>query len=117
MAAGIFAFIIVIGVLPRVLVKTQLANSIMCIENVVVFGVLFGGIISVQPQLSLGTDNWSRGAGQVFLLLYGLFAGIYVGCISAALAEIMRAIPMLFRRISLYMTARTEISRFISSSL
>ena len=38
---------------------------------------------------------------EVFLGIYGLFAGMFVGCFAIAIAEILNTIPIFMRRISL----------------
>lgn len=37
--------------------------------------------------------------GTVFLLLFGIFAGIFVGCLALAIAEMLNTIPIFARRI------------------
>lgn len=39
--------------------------------------------------------------GPLLLCVYGLSAGIFVGCIAVALAEILNTFPIMFRRIGL----------------
>ena len=38
---------------------------------------------------------------HIFFVLYGLSAGMFVGCIAVALAEILNTFPILFRRAKL----------------
>lgn len=95
-SAGTFAFLLVIGVIPRMVKKTNLADHIFTIENMIIFGVLTGAVISVidwKIPLAIG---WPE---HLLLALYGLSAGIFVGCISVALAEILNTFPILFRRL------------------
>lgn len=90
-AAGTFAFIIVIGVVPRMIAKCKRAEATVLFENMIVSGGIAGTILSVFTGLSLPL-------GRPILLLYGLCAGIFVGCIAVALAEILNTFPILFRR-------------------
>ena len=46
-SAGTFAFILVIGVVPRMIKKNNMGNHIFEIENSIVFGVMVGAIFSV----------------------------------------------------------------------
>ncbi len=94
-SAGTFAFILVIGVIPRMLRKTNLAKKIITVENVVACGVLLGAILSLFQWN--GTIP-SIVIGKMMLIIYGLAAGIFVGCISVALAEILDTFPIIFRR-------------------
>lgn len=41
--------------------------------------------------------------GQMFLIVIGIFAGIFVGCLAIALAEVLDGIPIFARRIKLKM--------------
>lgn len=90
-AAGTFAFIIVIGVVPRMIAKCNLAKHTVLFENMIVFGGIAGNLISVFTGLPLPL-------GRCLLILFGLSAGIFVGCIAVALAEILNTFPILFRR-------------------
>ena len=38
---------------------------------------------------------------RCFLAVYGLFAGVYVGCLVMALAEMLRVIPILVNRLQI----------------
>lgn len=97
-SAGTFAFLFVIGVIPRMLCKTSLAKNVIPIENMVILGILFGIISSVYVYTLPYTANW---IGHVMIGCYGASAGIFVGCIAAALAEILHTFPILFRRAGL----------------
>lgn len=94
-SAGTFAFLLVVGVIPRMLRKSNLAKRIITVENVVVCGLLLGTVLSV---FSFGTIFRSAFLGHIVLAVYGLSAGIFVGCISVALAEILDTFPIMFRR-------------------
>lgn len=93
-SAGTFAFLIVIGVIPRMIGKCNRAAETMHFENAVILGGIFGNIMSVFLNLRLPL-------GPLFLCAYGLSAGIFVGCIAVALAEILNTFPIMFRRTGL----------------
>lgn len=90
-AAGTFAFIIVIGVVPRMIAKCNRAEATILFENMIVLGGIFGTIISVFTGMPIPIGRW-------ILYVYGFCAGIFVGCIAVALAEILNTFPILFRR-------------------
>ncbi|MCI7108227.1 MAG: stage V sporulation protein AB [Agathobacter sp.] len=94
-SAGTFAFLLVIGVIPRMIKKTNLGDHIFTIENTIILGVLTGAVVSVVNWQARFPIVW---VGHLLLALYGLSAGIFVGCISVALAEILNTFPILFRR-------------------
>lgn len=93
-SAGTFAFLIVIGVIPRMIGKCNRAAETLHFENAVICGGIFGTLMSVFPGISLPL-------GPLLLCVYGLSAGIFVGCIAVALAEILNTFPIMFRRINL----------------
>ena len=97
-AAGTFAFFLVIRVLPRMIQKAKLKHKIISIENRVIEGILFGTVLSLF--------SWRKRLlfeilGDSLLVVYGLSAGIFSGCIAIALAEILDTFPIFFRRIKM----------------
>lgn len=97
-AAGTFAFLIVIRVIPRIVQKSKLENKVITIENTIVKGILFGTIVS----LFTWKKKWLYWLlGKTMLTFFGISAGIFTGCIAVALAEILDTFPIFFRRIKL----------------
>lgn len=97
-AAGTFAFLLVIRVIPRMVQKAKLEHKIIFIENTVFRGIIFGSILSLF--------SWKKKwvftiLGRSILTIFGLSAGIFVGCLSVALAEILDTFPIFFRRLSI----------------
>lgn len=112
-SAGVFTVLISVGLIPRFAGKMHVARKIFVLEEMVVFGTLAGGFFSVfgdwgmigewvrQRQLfGPGTTDgiWDL-IGTLFLILFGLFAGIFVGCLALAIAEMLNTIPVFARRI------------------
>ena len=97
-SAGTFAFLLVIGVVPRILGRTKTANRIFRAENSIIFGVLTGAVFSVFEWSALFPIPWMS---HVLFTVYGLSAGVFVGCIAVALAEILNTFPIVFRRLYL----------------
>ena len=97
-AAGTFAFFLVIRVLPRMIQKANLSHKVVFIENMVIKGVLFGTVLSLFSW----RKRWLFELfGKTLLTFYGLSAGIFAGCIAVALAEILDTFPIFFRRLRL----------------
>lgn len=95
-AAGTFAFLLVLRVIPRLLQKAKLEHKVVYIENIVVRGILFGTILSLF--------SWKKKLlfallGRSLLTIFGFCAGIFVGCLAVALAEILDVFPIFFRRL------------------
>lgn len=93
-SAGVFAFVLVIGIIPRILEYSRTDNIIL-VENVMICGVIAGNISSVA------SGSIALPAGQLIIALYGLCVGIFVGCIAVALAEILHTFPVIFKRMKL----------------
>lgn len=95
-AAGTFAFLFVIRVIPRIVQKAKVEHKIIYIENIVFRGVLFGTLLSLFSW----KKKWLFAIlGRSILTIAGVSAGIFVGCIAVALAEILDTFPIFFRRI------------------
>ena len=105
-SAGVFAFVLVIGVVPRILRCSRIENIIL-IENVMICGVVAGNISSVlDTAYNLGFANMpkvpvSNICGNIIIAIYGLCVGIFVGCIAVALAEILHTFPIIYKRMKL----------------
>ncbi len=93
-SAGTFAFLIIIGVIPRMIGKCNRAAETLRFENAVILGGIFGNLASVFLNLRFPF-------GPLLLCIYGLSAGIFVGCMAVALAEILNTFPIVFRRAGL----------------
>lgn len=108
-AAGTFAFLLVIRVIPRMVQKAKLEHKIIYIENVVFRGIMFGTILSLFSW----KKKWFFSLlGKSVLTIFGISAGIFVGCLAVALAEILDTFPIFFRRIHLN-EEYTEILLFV----
>ena len=95
-AAGTFAFFLVIRVIPRMIQKAGLEEKIIIIENKLIQGILFGTVLS----LFYWKKRWLYWLlGKTLLTIYGISAGIFSGCIAVALAEILDVFPIFFRRL------------------
>lgn len=90
-AGGVFALIASLGLLPRLAGKTSLAAHFIPLENAVIYGGIAGSVIQIFPHIPLRFGIW-------FSVLYGLSAGMFTGCLAAALAEVLNVFPVLFRR-------------------
>ena len=93
-SAGTFAFLNAIGVIPRIIGKSNTAKTLFAYETTIFFGGVVGNILSIFPEVQVPF-------GKIILILYGLCAGIFVGCIAVSLAEILNTFPIIFRRLKL----------------
>ncbi|MCD8038282.1 MAG: stage V sporulation protein AB [Lachnospiraceae bacterium] len=104
-SAGVFTVLFVVGLVPRFAGKTNTARYELLYEECIIFGSTAACIISVFPiQGSLGLFKINLTfLGWLILLVFGVFSGIFVGCLAIALAEVLDGIPIFARRIKLKM--------------
>jgi len=92
-AAGVFAFIVMIGIIPRFAGRTHTAWASWGYENAVLIGGLIGNLCCVFTfQIPLG---------NVGGIIFGVFSGMFVGGLAMALAEVLNVIPIFSRRLHL----------------
>ena len=92
-AGGIFAFIVVIGVVPRLIQRTKSAKYIWLYETMITLGGIFAGLTLLGNQLLSGF-LW-------FETVIGLSYGVFMGSLSVAVAEVFNVLPILCRRAKL----------------
>ncbi|MCI6654458.1 MAG: stage V sporulation protein AB [Clostridium sp.] len=92
-AAGTFALITALGIIPRLASRMGVAEHVYKLESAIVLGGTIGSLLSVY--------HFPMRIGDVGIIIFGLFAGIFVGCLSMALAEAIRVFPVLCQRINL----------------
>lgn len=93
-AAGIFAFLAIIGIFPRLIGITHTARQVMLYETMLILGGIFGNamdLYGIRPPAG----------GAALLLVFGLSVGVFVGCLVMSLAETLKALPVLNRRLRL----------------
>lgn len=98
-AAGTFAFITMLGIVPRLAGRTGTAKYILFYENLIILGGAVGNFFSIRG-VEFSMANALFGS-RVLLLAFGLFAGVFVGCLAMALAEVLQVIPVFAKRIKL----------------
>lgn len=90
-SAGIFAFLAIIGVFPRVIGKTKTKKHILLYETVIIIGGVLGNVIDLFefpiPFL-----------GPAALSALGLSYGVFVGCLVMSLSETLKVLPVMNRR-------------------
>lgn len=109
-AAGVFTVLVAVGLVPRFAGRTHTAEHILLYEEMVIFGTLTGCFFSVFSRYSQFGAWWRRhfpghmealyGIGVLWQAVFGVFAGMFIGCLALAIAEMLDSIPILSRRIS-----------------
>lgn len=93
-AGGVFAFLAMIGIFPRLIGKTGSTSRIMLYETMIILGGLAGNVIYLYPVI-IGIG------GKPVMALFGFAVGVFVGVLVMSLAETLKALPVLSRRIHL----------------
>ena len=90
-AAGVFAFLAVIGVFPRLVAFVGEKDHIMLCETMMILGGVLGSIVTLYqvPRLF---------GGRALLAIWGVATGIFVGALVMSLAETLKALPVFYRR-------------------
>lgn len=92
-AAGTFALITALGILPRLAARMGVAEHVYKLESAIILGGTIGSLLSVY--------HFPMRIGDIGIVIFGIFSGIFVGCLSMALAEALRVFPILCQRINL----------------
>ena len=92
-AGAYVAFISTIGIITRLAQRTHTARWIRVYEMTIIAGVTFGTFWYLY--------RFSIALGNGFLMVLGGFAGVFVGCLAGALAELVDVIPIVSRRTGL----------------
>lgn len=92
-AAGVFALITALGIVPRLIERSSTREYIFFYENCIIFGGIGGTIISFWPI--------AIPIGNIGLLIIGVANGIFIGSLLVALAEFLNVLPIMNRRFKL----------------
>ena len=89
-AGAVFAFIAIIGVVPRLAQKTKTKKYIKFYEEDIIWGGIFGTTtLLVDYYIPIGT---------LAVMILSLCIGIFYGGLAVSLAEVLDVIPILSRR-------------------
>lgn len=109
-AAGVFTVLAAVGLVPRFAGKTHTSRYVTLYEEMVIFGTLTGCVLSVFSEYCQFGAWWQnrfpqyltmlQGIGIFWQVIFGFFAGMFIGCLALAIAEMLDSIPILSRRIS-----------------
>lgn len=112
-SAGVFTVLISVGLIPRFAGKMHVAKKVFVLEEAVILGTLAGSFLSIYSKWgeigyyvrlheifgAEATEGVWNLIGTLIQIVFGLFAGIFVGCLALAIAEMLNTIPVFARRI------------------
>ena len=88
---GFVAFLTVLGIVPRLTQLTKTYKKVYQYEWSIVLGTIFRDWAGLQ--------DITFSISSLFLVPIGLFCGVFVGMLAAALTEVVNVIPILTKRI------------------
>jgi len=89
-AGAVYAFLTIVGVVPRLAQKTRTTGHIKVYESALLAGGVFGTLAGIF-QFYLPT-------GDIGAVAISLAGGIFIGCLAMSLAEVLNVIPIFSRR-------------------
>ena len=95
-ASGVLTVLMAVGLMPRYAGRVHEAKHISLFENMIILGTMGGTFVSLFGIYGKGTSLGLLGI--IIQILYGVFAGIFVGTLALAIAEMLDAVPIFFRR-------------------
>ena len=106
-AGGVFTVLLAVGLIPRFAGRTHTGGHVMLYETMVILGTMAGDLFSLFSEvlrpgslfLASGAFSLWQGMGGLLLGIYGVFAGIFVGSLAMAIAEMLNSIPIFARRV------------------
>lgn len=104
-SAGTFAFITMLGIVPRLAARTNTAKHILWYEDLLVLGGGLGNFLSIRGFFF--SERNALYDSVILLILFAVFAGMFVGCQAMALAELLQVMPVLAKRLRLRTGAPT----------
>lgn len=112
-AGGVFTVLISVGLIPRFAGKMHVSKKVLLFEEAVIFGTMTGNFFSIFDRYGRigdwiirhhvfgksATETIWHVLGSGVLIAFGVFAGVFVGCLALAIAEMLNTIPIFARRI------------------
>jgi|SRR5690606_6049927 len=89
--SGLVAFLTILGVIPRLVHLTKTQQFFRFYGWAAMLCAIFYGWLSV--------NDFIVGMSIIFVIIVGLFTGIFIGILAAALFEVLNVIPILSKRI------------------
>ena len=115
-SGGICSLLTTIGIVNRLAFKTKTVSKIKLYENTILFSAIISTFIYlIEPRINLAGIQ-----SDILMAFYGIFTGIFVGCLGLSLAEALDASAILFRRVKLkrgfkYVICCAALGKFVGN--
>ncbi len=93
MGTGLVALLTVLGIVPRLMQITRTKRYIHLYQSGIVGGTVFWSWIALNYYV-IQFPSW-------ITAIWGLFAGLFVGMLAAALTEVLNVLPILAKRLQM----------------
>ncbi|MFF2910085.1 stage V sporulation protein AB [Paenibacillus sp. NPDC057934] len=90
---GVIALFVVLDIIPRLAQLTSSYDKVHWYEGAMVAGSLLGTVSDFW--------NWKITSGPLVEIAVGLFDGIFIGMLAAALTEVLNVLPILAKRLQM----------------
>ncbi|NBI30411.1 stage V sporulation protein AB [Chengkuizengella marina] len=91
--SGLVAFLTVLDVVPRLTQLTKSNKFLYLYESAVVIGAVFWTFTDFY--------KWNFHLFPLSSIIFGLFAGVFIGMIAAGLTEVLNVLPILAQRMNM----------------
>lgn len=118
-AAGVFMVFTTVTMVPRYVVRFQIKEKLLLMENLISFGIMVGSAFQMWGKNSATSHLvWKMrmyspgiwlGAMHCLQGIMGFFYGIFVGTLALSIAEMLDSIPIFARRVRIYQKFSTVI--------
>ncbi len=113
-AGGLFGLITKLKLITRFADVTHTTSYLKHYENAIAVGATLGNILFLFP-ISLNIP-----LARLLLISFALFAGMFIGCLATALAEVLNVTAVFSRRMRLHshlglIMISTSLGRFVGS--
>ena len=88
---GVIALFVVLDMIPRLAQLTSSYDKVHWYEGAMISGSLLGTMSDFW--------NWKIACGPLIVLAVGLFNGVFIGMLVAALTEVLNVLPILAKRL------------------
>lgn len=102
---GFVAFITVLDILPRLTQLTKTIEHLRTYEFAVILGVISFTLIDFR--------GWTLHVSSYWAVPLGLFMGIFIGLLAAAITEVVNVIPILAKRLNLQSVLTTLLMAMV----
>ncbi|MDC3413103.1 stage V sporulation protein AB [Aquibacillus sp. 3ASR75-11] len=90
---GFVAFLTVLGIIPRLVQLSKTDIFLRTYEVAVIVGSLFGTYLSFNGN--------PFHLSKLLVIIWGMFHGVFIGMLAAALTEVLNVFPLVAKRVGL----------------